>query len=46
LYATYPANTAEEKRAESCSMNDSPDKMAEITEEMKAVVQDYRKLKN
>jgi hypothetical protein len=36
---TYPGNTAEQKRAESCPMNNEPDKMAEISKEMKAVVE-------
>jgi hypothetical protein len=39
LYVTYPVNAAEQKRAESCPMNDGPDKMAEISKEMKAVVE-------
>jgi hypothetical protein len=39
LYMTYPVNAAELKRAESCPMNDAPDKMAEISKDMKAVVE-------
>jgi hypothetical protein len=46
LYVTYPVNTAEQKRAGSCPMNDEPDKMAEISKEMKAVVESKQKPKN
>jgi hypothetical protein len=42
LYVTYPANMAEQKRSESCSMNDDPDKMAEIAKEMKTIVEENR----
>lgn len=38
LYVIHPVNAAEQKRAESCPMNDAPGKMAEISKEMKAVV--------
>ena len=43
LYVIYPANATEQKLAESCSMNDGPDKMAEISSKMKAVVEDKPK---
>lgn len=46
LYVTYPMNEAEQKRAESCPMNNGPDKMGKISEEMKAVVEEERKQKN
>lgn len=39
LYVVYPVNAAEQKRAESCPMNDGPNKMWKISEEMKAVVE-------
>jgi len=45
LYVTYPVNAAEQKRAESCPMNDGPDKMAEISKEMKAIVAGNQKRK-
>lgn len=39
LYVTHPVNTAEQKRAESCPMNEGPDKMLKISKEMKGVVE-------
>lgn len=45
LYVTYPVNAAEQKRAESCPMNGGPDKMAEISKEMKAIVVGNQKQK-
>ena len=45
LYVTYPADTAEQKRADSCPMNDGPEKMSEISKAMKGVVEGKREPK-
>jgi len=40
LYVTYPANSVEQKYADSCSaLNDRPDKMSEISKEMKTIIE-------